>query len=143
MNPFAHFRTSKNRNSLALFAVAMLAVGFGASGCAKLKARDELNKGVAAYRDGKYDQAIEYFKDAKDNDLSLTIPRLYLATAYATQYIPGAPSDENVRMGEAAVKEFQDVLSADANNISAIDGIGSILFNMAGNPFTPERDQES
>jgi tetratricopeptide (TPR) repeat protein len=143
MNPFAHFRHSKNKNSVALFAVAMMAVGFGASGCAKLKARDELNKGVAAYRDGKYDQAIEYFKDAKDNDPTLTNARLYLATAYATQYIPGAPSDENIRMGQQAVKEFQDVLSADANNISAIDGIGSILFNMAGTPYTRERFEES
>jgi tetratricopeptide (TPR) repeat protein len=143
MNPFAHFRHSKNKNSMALFAVAIMAVGFGASGCAKLKARDDLNKGVAAYRDGKYDQAIEFFKDAKDNDPTLTNARLYLATAYATQYIPGAPSDENVRMGQAAVKEFQDVLSADANNISAIDGIGSILFNMAGTPYTRSRFEES
>ena len=143
MNPFANFRHSKNKNSMALFAVAMIAVGFGASGCDKLKARDELNKGVAAYRDGKYDQAIEFFKAAKDNDPTLTNARLYLATAYATQYIPGAPSDENVRMGEAAVKEFKDVLSADPNNIPAIDGTGSILFNMAGTPYTPERFLES
>ena len=143
MNPFAHFRHSKNKNSVVLFAAAMVAVGFSASGCAKLRARDELNKGVAAYRDGKYDQAIEFFKDAKDNDPTLTNARLYLATAYATQYIPGAPSDENVRMGEAAVKEFQDVLTADPNNISAIDGIGSILFNMAGTPYTPARFLES
>jgi tetratricopeptide (TPR) repeat protein len=128
---------------MALFAVAMIAASFGASGCQKLKARDELNKGVAAYRDGKYDQAIEFFKDAKDNDPSLTNARLYLATAYATQYIPGAPSDENIRMGQAAVKEFQDVLSADDKNISAIDGIGSILFNMAGTPYTRERFEES
>ena len=143
MNPFAHFRTSKNRNSLALFAVAMIAVGFGASGCAKLKARDELNKGVAAYRDGKYDQAIEFFKSAKDNDPTLTNAQLYLATAYATQYIPGAPSDENIRMGEAAVKQFQEVLTNDPNDISAIDGIGSILFNMAGTPYSRQRFDES
>src|SRR3984957_7031016 len=136
MNPFAHFRTSKNRSSLALFAVAMIGVAFGATGCAKLKARDELNKGVAAYREGKYDQSIEFFKQAKDNDPTLMNARLYLATAYATQYIPGAPSDENIRMGQAAVKEFQDVLSVDPNNISAIDGIGSILYNMAGPPYT-------
>ena len=126
-----------------MFAAAVMAVGFGASGCAKLKARDELNKGVAAYRDGKYDQAIEFFKDAKENDPTLMNARLYLATAYATQYIPGAPSDENIRMGQAAVKEFQDVLSVDGNNISAIDGIGSILFNMAGTPYTRSRFEES
>src|ERR1700747_3309659 len=132
MNPFAQFRHSNNKNSMALFAAAMIAVGFGASGCQKLKARDELNRGVASYRDGKYDQAIEFFKDAKDNDPTLTNARLYLATAYATQYIPGAPSDENIRMGQAAVKEFQDVLSADPNNISAIVGTGSVFFKMAG-----------
>ena len=67
MNLFARFR-SGNVNSAVLFAAAIVAIGFGASGCGKLKARDDLNKGVAAYRDGKYDQAIEFFKDAKDND---------------------------------------------------------------------------
>jgi hypothetical protein len=140
MNPFALIR---NRNSAVLFAAAVVAIGFGASGCAKLRARDDLNKGVAAYRDGKYDQAIELFKDAKENDPSLINARLYLATAYATQYIPGAPSDENIKMGEAAVKEFQDVLSVDPNNIPAIDGIGSILFNMAGTPYSRPKFEES
>jgi tetratricopeptide (TPR) repeat protein len=143
MNLFSFSTRMNHKNSAALLAAAIVAIGCGASGCAKLKARDELNKGVAAYRDGKYDQAIEFFKDAKDNDPSLTNARLYLATAYATQYIPGAPSDENIRMGEAAVKEFQDVLSADPNNIPAIDGIGSILFNMAGTPYTRSRFEES
>jgi len=143
MNPFAHFRSSKNKNSVALFAAALFAIAFGASGCDKLKARDLLNKGVAAYRDGKFDQSIEDFKQAKDLDPTLTNARLYLATAYATQYIPGAPSDDNIRMGQAAVKEFQDVLSADPNNISAIDGIGSILYNMAGTPYKREMFEES
>jgi len=132
MNPFAHFRHFKNTKSVAVMVAAALVVAFGASGCDKLKARDLLNKGVAAYRDGKFDQSIEDFKQAKDLDPTLTNARLYLATAYATQYIPGAPSDENIRMGEEAIKEFQDVLSADASNISAIDGIGSILYNMDG-----------
>ena len=122
---------------------AVTAVALGAAGCAKLKARDLLNKGVAAYRDGKYDEAIEDFKQSKDLDPTLINARLYLATAYATQYIPGAPSDENVRLGQAAVKEFQDVLSVDSNNISAIDGIGSILYNMAGTPYMRSRFEES
>jgi tetratricopeptide (TPR) repeat protein len=143
MNPFAHFRHSKNFKSVALLVTATLVAAFGASGCDKLKARDLLNKGVAAYRDGKFDQSIEDFKQSKDLDPTLMNARLYLATAYATQYIPGAPSDENIRMGEAAIKEFQDVLSVDSNNISAIDGIGSILFNMAGTPYTRAKFEES
>jgi tetratricopeptide (TPR) repeat protein len=140
---YRHSKKMRNQISLALLGFAALAISFGASGCDKLKARDNLNKGVAAYRDGKFDQAIENFKQAKDLDPTLINARLYLATAYATQYIPGAPSDENVRMGQEAVKEFQDVLSNDDKNISAIDGIGSILYNMAGTPYNRERFEES
>jgi tetratricopeptide (TPR) repeat protein len=143
MNSFAQFRHSKNITSVAMLVATTLIVAFGVTGCDKLKARDLLNKGVAAYRDGKFDQSIEDFKQAKDLDPTLTNARLYLATAYATQYIPGAPSEENIRMGEQAIKEFQDVLTADANNISAIDGIGSILYNMAGTPYTRARFEES
>jgi tetratricopeptide (TPR) repeat protein len=143
MNPFVHFRHSNDMKSVALLVAATFVAAFGASGCDKLKARDLLNKGVAAYRDGKFDQSIEDFKQAKDLDPTLMNARLYLATAYATQYIPGAPSEENIRMGEAAIKEFQDVLSVDPNNISAIDGIGSILFNMAGTPYTRAKFEES
>ncbi len=109
----------------------------------KLKARVELNQGVTAYRDSKYDEAIKFFKDAKVDDPTLTNASLYLATAYATEYVPGAPSADNIRMGQAAVKEFQDLLAVDPNNISAIDGIGSILYNMAGTPYTRSRFEES
>jgi tetratricopeptide (TPR) repeat protein len=146
MNVSACSQDSKKSNrqvSLALLALAALAISFGAAGCDKLRARDDLNKGVAAYRDGKFDQSIEYFKQAKELDPSLTNARLYLATAYATQYIPGAPSDENIRMGQQAIAEFKDVLSADPNNISAIDGIGSILYNMAGTPYNRSGFEES
>ncbi len=143
MNPFAHFRHSKKMKSVAFLIAATFVAAFGASGCDKLKARDLLNKGVAAYRDGKFDASIEDFKQAKDLDPTLMNARLYLATAYATQYIPGAPSEENIRMGEQAIKEFQDVLTADTNNLSAIDGIGSILYNMAGTPYSREKFEES
>lgn len=123
--------------------VALLGIVISLSGCNKLKARDLLNKGVAAFRNGKYDISVEDFKQAKALDPTLLNARLYLATAYATEYIPGAPSDENIRMGQQAINEFKDVLSIDPNNISAIDGIGSILFQMAGTPFTPSEFEES
>jgi tetratricopeptide (TPR) repeat protein len=123
--------------------VAVLATLFGAAGCSKLKARDLLNKGVAAFKNGQYDSSIEDFKQAKDLDPTLLNARLYLATAYATEYIPGAPSDDNVKVGQQAVSEFQDVLTVDTSNLSALDGIGSMLYNMAGTPFTPEKFEES
>ena len=126
------------------FSVAALAVVVAAgAGCSKLKARDLLNKGVANFKNGQYDKAVEDFKEAKDLDPSLMNARLYLATAYASQYIPGAPSEENVKRGNAAIDEFKGVLEKDPNNLSAIDGIGSILFQMSGQPFNPAKFQES
>src|SRR5271168_4781314 len=129
------------RRMAALAAVLMLVVG--ASGCAKLRARDLLNKGVQSFKNGQYDVAIEDFKQAKDLDHSLLNARLYLATAYATQYIPGAPSQENMQFGNQAIAEFKEVLQTDTNNLSAIDGIGSILFQMAGTPFDAAKFDES
>ena len=123
--------------------VAVLATMLGAAGCNKLKARDLLNKGVAAFKNGQYDSSIEDFKQAKDLDPTLLNARLYLATAYATEYIPGAPSDDNVRIGQQAVSEFQDVLTVDSGNLSALDGIGSMLYNMAGTPFDPDKYNQS
>jgi len=132
-------RIARRGFSLALLAVVVAA----GSGCNKLKARDLLNKGVANFKNGQYDAAVEDFKQAKDLDPSLLNARLYLATAYASQYIPGAPSDENVKRGKAAIDEFKGVLEKDSNNLSAIDGIGSILFQMSGQPYNPEKFQES
>jgi tetratricopeptide (TPR) repeat protein len=129
------------RRALTFAAIAILAAGL--SGCNKLKARDQLNKGVASFKNAQYDTAIEFFKQAKELDPGLMNARLYLATAYATQYIPGAPSEQNVRLGNAAVEEFREVLQIDPNNLSAIDGIGSILFQMAATPYDPKKFEES
>lgn len=127
----------------SLACVALVFLVAGVSGCNKLKARDDLNKGVGAFKNGQYDTAIEFFKQARDLDPALMNARLYLATAYASQYIPGAPSDANMKLGTQAITEFKDVLGIDASNTSAIDGIGSLLFQMAGTPYDPKKFEES
>ena len=83
---------------LAILLTLLSAVGFN-----RLRARDQLNKGVQAYKNAKYEDAIERFKDAVQLDPSLTNARLYLATAYMGQYIPGADSPDNNRFAEQAI----------------------------------------
>ncbi|MGB7846014.1 MAG: hypothetical protein WBL63_10390 [Candidatus Acidiferrum sp.] len=121
----------------------LLTLVAGVSGCNKLHARDLLNKGVAAFKNAQFDTAVEDFKQAKELDPDLINARLYLATAYASQYIPGAPSEENMRHGQEAIAEYKDVLEKDANNLSAIDGLASILYQMAGQPFDAKKFEES
>ena len=133
------------RRSQAVPVLVLLAAvfAFSAVGCSKLKARDDLNKGVEAYKNAQFDQAVEYFKDAKANDPKLMNARLYLAQAYAQQYIPGAPSEENKRNGEQAITEWKEVLETDPSNLTAIGGIGSMLYNMGASPFNRDMMEEA
>jgi len=78
-----HASLSIARRAAAAAALVILAAGL--SGCNKLKARDLLNKGVTAFKNGQYDQAVDQFQKAKEADPDLMNARLYLATAYATQ----------------------------------------------------------
>ena len=113
--------------------VAVLLVLFSAVGCSKLRARDQLNKGVQAYKNAKYEDAIEHFKNAVELDPSLTNARLYLATAYAQQYIPGADSPENNRFAEQAIDVFKQVLALNPpkeQQVHSLKGIASLYFNM-------------
>ena len=109
----------------------------------RAEARAMLNRGIEAYKNAKFDDAVADFERAKELDPSLEIARLYLATAYASEYLPGVPSKENLRNGELAVEEFKTVLENDPSNLAAIDGIGSLLFNLAGTPFDSEKMAES
>src|SRR5271155_4024474 len=82
-----------SRTAGQIFSVAaLLILVAGISGCSKLRARDLLNKGVTSFKNAQFDAAVEDFKQAKELDPDLLNARLYLATAYASQYIPGAPS---------------------------------------------------
>ena len=114
------------RGAFAL-AIGVLLVS---TGCNKLKARDELNKGVASYRAVRYKDAVEHFKVATELDPELLNARLYLATAYANQYVPGSQAEENLQVGEQAIAEFQKVLQQDPNNLGSISGIASLYFQM-------------
>lgn len=109
----------------------------------RTEARNALDNGVQAFKEGRYDDAVRFFRLAKELDPSLLNARFYLATAYASQYIPGAPSQQNIEMGQKAVEEFKDALAIDPQNLTAIDGIGSILFQMAGTPYDAQKFQQS
>jgi tetratricopeptide (TPR) repeat protein len=101
-----------------------------ASSCAKLRARDQLNKGVAAFRNAAFQPAIMHFKEAVRLDPTLLNARLYLATAYAQQYVPGGDSPDNTKIGEQAIAAFEDVLRIDPNNLTAIASIAQVYYNM-------------
>jgi len=105
-----------NRSARLVAALTVAAALLTAAGCSKLKARDQLNQGVHDFKAANYEQATEHFKNAVANDPELKVAKLYLATAYAQQYIPGVDTKENLRNAEQAISEYNDVLNAEPNN---------------------------
>lgn len=116
------------RKTVISLVAAALLLGM-ATGCTQLKARDQLNKGVHAFKLAKYAEAVEHFKVATDLDPTFPTARLYLATAYMSQYIPGADSPENVEMAKNAYDQFAKVLEQDDKNGVAIASIASMYFH--------------
>lgn len=119
------------RISLALAAIAVLSLSLLSSGCKKLEARDNLNKGVQAFKNAKYADAVDFFKKSIELDPSFPTARLYLATAYMSQYIPGAESPDNLKMATNAMDEFKKVLEQDPGNTTAIESIASLHYMQA------------
>ena len=110
-----------------LLGAVLLSLPFS-SGCQKLRARDQLNKGVAAFRNAQFQTAIMHFKTAVGLDPTLLNAKLYLATAYFNQYIPSGESPENLKIAQQAIDAYEDVLKSDPNNANAIASIAQIYY---------------
>ncbi|MEO6119293.1 MAG: hypothetical protein ABIP12_01280 [Terriglobales bacterium] len=116
--------------TLALAVLALLAT----SGCNKLSARNQLNKGVQAYKSSKFEQAVQFFQKAIQLDPDLHVAKLYLATACVAQFVPGGDTPENLRFADCAIEQYKQVLEVDKNNknttVLSTKGLASIYFNM-------------
>ncbi|HEY4878915.1 MAG TPA: tetratricopeptide repeat protein [Candidatus Acidoferrales bacterium] len=108
-----------------------------------VEARQYLNDGVRAFKDGKIAGAIENFKRAEELDPTLVNAQLYLGTAYSAEFIPGDTSAGNVQTGHLALGVFKELLKEHSDNVSAIDGAGTILYYLSGNPFDTQIMEES
>ena len=122
-----------NKNLRLLTLAAVVLALFSAVGCNKLRARDQLNKGVEAYKNSHYEQAIDHFQQAVQLDPSLTNARMYLATAFVSQYIPGVDSPDNLRTAQQAIDEYQKVIDSNPareQKVNSAKGIAYLYLNM-------------
>lgn len=102
-------------------------------GCDKLRARDQLNKGVESYKNAHYEQAIDHFQQAVNLDPTLTNARMYLATAYVSLYIPGVDSPDNLQNANQAITQYQAVLDGKPTReqkVNSAKGIAYLYLNM-------------
>ncbi len=117
------------KSKIVILGIGLLLV-FG-TGCDKLRSRDKINRGIAAYKGAKYADAVELFKQAVALDASNVNGRLYLATAYMSQYIPGAESPENMQLAKQAKEEFSKVLESHPKDTTALASLASLCYQQA------------
>jgi hypothetical protein len=110
---------------------ALLALLLGSTtGCNRLKARDQLNKGVQAFKNARYEEAVENFQNAIKLDPEYSAAKLYLATAYSYQVVPNLDTPENLKIAQKALDGFQEVLAKDPSDLTALKQIASIDRNI-------------
>jgi tetratricopeptide (TPR) repeat protein len=119
-----------NTNIRTLAIMALGLVLLATTGCSKLRARDQLNKGVQSYKNAKYEEAINHFQSAVSLDPGLVNARLYLATALAQQVIQGVETPENIQSAEQAIDQYKQVLERDPKNINSVKGIAYLYLQI-------------
>jgi tetratricopeptide (TPR) repeat protein len=124
-----------NRQWLAVLLVSAVIPLSGCSFMQKLKARDNLNKGVKAFTEMKYDAAAQYFEKSVQLDPELEAAQMYLATAYTSQFIPGSSDPKSEMMAQKGIETFKKVVDnskdlASLNSMNAMLSIASLYYQL-------------
>jgi tetratricopeptide (TPR) repeat protein len=113
--------------------ILALSAAIPLSGCgfiAKLRARDALNKGVKAFVEQKYEEAGKLFEESIRLDPDFSVARMYLATTYTSQFVPGSPDPKNKEMADKAIQTFSEIVNAEPQNIPPMLSIASLYYQM-------------
>jgi tetratricopeptide (TPR) repeat protein len=111
-------------------AVTLTGLVIGMSGCNQLLARDQLNKGVDAFKAGHYDEAIEHFQKATELDPKLPMAKTYLAKALEQNVAPGVTTPDNLKMANQAIDIFKEVLAQKPDDVNSMKEIAGIYFSV-------------
>jgi tetratricopeptide (TPR) repeat protein len=115
---------------ISALAVALAGMVLSMSGCRQLQARDQLNKGVDAYKSAHYEEAIGHFQRATQLDPSLPMAKSYLATALAQNVVPGLDTPDNLKTAQQSIGIFQEILDRDPTDVNSLKQIAGIYFSI-------------
>jgi len=134
------------RSNSKWLAVLLLLAVIPLSGCnfiQKLRARDNLNKGVKAFTEQKYDAAAQFFEKTVEMDPEFEMARMYLATAYTSQFVPGSTDPKSEEMAQKGIVTFKQIVDntkdpASDNVKNAMLSIASLYYQLKKYPESKE-----
>ena len=94
-------------------------------------ARGWINKGVQEFKSARYPDAVESFQKAVDLDPNDVAARLYLATAWMSQYVPGADVRENLEIANKAEVQLRQALQMEPHNAVGLSSLASLMYQRA------------
>ncbi len=110
----------------ALLALMLISV----TGCNRLKARDQLTKGVQAFKNARYEEAVDHFQNAIELDPELRDGEALSCDLLSYQVVPNLDTPENLAIAQKALDGFQAILAKDPNDLTALKQIASIYLNI-------------
>jgi tetratricopeptide (TPR) repeat protein len=105
----------------SLFLAVVLTSGCGVFN--RVRARNALNEGARAYREGNFAEAEQKFRYAYELDSSQERTPLFIARSVQQQYKPGVNTPENVAKGQEAIQAYQEILNREPGNEDAYKAI--------------------
>lgn len=113
-----------------VLAAATIALLTTLTGCKQLEARNQLNKGVDAFKAAEYEQAVNHFQQAVQLDPKFPMTRTYLATAYAAQVVPDLNTPQNTETAQMAINTFKKVLEQTPNDVNSLAQIANLYMDL-------------
>ena len=111
----------------------LLGVLATASGCGVIngiRAKNQLNEGVRAYRAGRFAEAQQHFEQALTYDPDNKLAPSFIARSIHAQFRPSVESPENLAKGRAAIEAYQKVLAADPTNDEAYNAVAALYGSL-------------
>lgn len=119
-----------SQTRMALVLLALVAVG--TSGCGmvnRIRAKNALNEGAQAYRDGRFAEAQQKFEYALSLDADQKNAPVFIARAAQQQYRPGVDAADNLAKGNAAIEAYKKVLAnPDLDEKTKEDAYNSVAY---------------
>ncbi len=89
-----------------------------------------MNKGAAAFKGARYDEAIAHFQKATELEPNEPLAKLYLATALSEILVPGLDTPENLKTALRAIELFQQYLKTRPHDVNTMKQIAAVEYTV-------------